>query len=125
MLEYLCSDNKTHELMAVLSRSKIKIYEQKLEDIDYDKCIPNTLPLFSENEEEIAATQLSYNLMRLLSTDSGDNGNGGGTEAVSSYLLRQCQEILLHSLAVYHTEISSGNVYHGRVLLEILLSTWP
>ena len=63
--------------------------------------------------------------MRLLSTDNGNNNNGNGTEAVSSYLLRQCQEILLHSLAVYHTELSQGNVYHGRVLLEILLNTWP
>ena len=124
MLEYLCQGTKTHQLMAVLSRMEpsIKIYRDKLEEIDYDNAIPDTLPLFSEEESEIEATHLSWNLMRLLSTD---NAHGSGTEAVSSYLLRQCQDILLHSLAVFHTTKSKGNVYHGRVLLEILLNTWP
>ena len=58
--------NKTHELMSVLSRIKYKIYKHKLIDIDYDKCIPDTLPLFSDNEDEIAATQLSYNLDEII-----------------------------------------------------------
>ena len=124
MLEYLCQGTRTHELMSVLSRMdpSVIIYRDKLKDIDHNTAIPDTLPLFSEEESEIEATRLSWNLVRLLSTDNGD---GNGSEAVSSYLLRQLQEILLHSLAVFHTAKSKGNVYHGRVLLEILMSTWP
>ncbi len=46
------------------------------------------------------------------------------TETVKSFLLRKCQEICLHALAVFHP-LSSGNVYHGRVVLEILLNHSP
>ena len=45
-------------------------------------------------------------------------------ETVKSFLLRKCQEITLHSLAVYHPD-SKGNVFHGRVVLEVLLNHWP
>ena len=126
-MEFLCIENKTTELLNALSRFKkdhgINICADKLAEIDYSQYIPDTLPLSSEDEDEISATQLSYNLMRLLSTDgSGDQSNG---DAIGSYLLRQCQQILLHSLGVYHRDLSEGNVYHGRVLLEILLNTWP
>eukprot|EP01084_Bolivina_argentea_P116383 206799_1 len=126
-LEYLCSANKSNLLMSVLSRLNATDFDltaNKLDAIDYTQCIPSTLPLSSDDESEIASTQLSYNLMRFLSMDgSGDDGGSNG--ALSSYLLRKCDEIVLHSLCVYHTSLSRGNVYHGRVLLEILLNSWP
>merc|ERR1719229_1160301 len=86
-------------------------------DIDFEEKIPQTLPLYSDSVEEIRATQLSYSLMRILS-------NEHAAETVKSFLLRKCQEICLHALAVFHP-LSSGNVYHGRVVLEILLNHWP
>eukprot|EP00485_Elphidium_margaritaceum_P013111 CAMPEP_0202694316 /NCGR_PEP_ID=MMETSP1385-20130828/8200_1 /ASSEMBLY_ACC=CAM_ASM_000861 /TAXON_ID=933848 /ORGANISM="Elphidium margaritaceum" /LENGTH=1305 /DNA_ID=CAMNT_0049350135 /DNA_START=24 /DNA_END=3941 /DNA_ORIENTATION=+ len=124
MLDFLCQSDKTHILLSVLSRmSDFKLHKTRLGGIGYERPIPDTRPLSSDDETVISDTQLSYNLMRLLSTDAG--GGGDGSEAVSSYLLRQSQQIVLHSLAVYHETLSAGNVYHGRVLLEILLNTWP
>ncbi|ETO00427.1 hypothetical protein RFI_37017, partial [Reticulomyxa filosa] len=45
-------------------------------------------------------------------------------ETVRAFLLRKCNEIILHSLAAFHP-LSKGNAYHGRVVLEIVLAAWP
>jgi len=118
MIEFLSKDNMTHLLMSYISRMPQgpKIWQADL-DIDFEEKIPPTLPLYSEEADEIRATQLSYSLMRILS-------NEHAAETVKSFLLRKCQEICLHALAVFHPS-SAGNVYHGRVVLEILLNHWP
>lgn len=118
MIEFLSKDNMTHLLMSYISRfpSGPKIWTEDL-NIDFEVPIPETLPLFSDEVDEIRCTQLSYSLMRILS-------NEHAAETVKSFLLRKCQEICLHALAVFHPH-SKGNVYHGRVVLEILLNHWP
>eukprot|EP00486_Rosalina_sp_Unknown_P002524 CAMPEP_0201567370 /NCGR_PEP_ID=MMETSP0190_2-20130828/7859_1 /ASSEMBLY_ACC=CAM_ASM_000263 /TAXON_ID=37353 /ORGANISM="Rosalina sp." /LENGTH=1469 /DNA_ID=CAMNT_0047987285 /DNA_START=114 /DNA_END=4523 /DNA_ORIENTATION=- len=118
MIEFLSKDNMTHLLMSYISRMPQgpKIWQENL-DVNFDDVIPGTLPLYSAESDEIRATQLSYSLMRILS-------NEHAAETVKSFLLRKCQEICLHALAVFHP-LSKGNVYHGRVVLEILLNHWP
>mmetsp|Transcript_2577 Transcript_2577/g.4178 ORF Transcript_2577/g.4178 Transcript_2577/m.4178 type:complete len:1436 (+) Transcript_2577:119-4426(+) len=118
MIEFLSKDNMTHLLMSYISRMPQgpKIWQENL-DVDMEEVIPPTLPLYSAESDEIRATQLSYSLMRILS-------NEHAAETVKSFLLRKCQEICLHALAVFHP-LSKGNVYHGRVVLEILLNHWP
>eukprot|EP01084_Bolivina_argentea_P307607 531717_1 len=118
MIEFLSKDNMTHLLMSYISRMPQgpKIWQENL-DVNFDEIIPETLPLYSDEADEIRATQLSYSLMRILS-------NEHAAETVKSFLLRKCQEICLHALAVFHP-LSKGNVYHGRVVLEILLNHWP
>ena len=118
MIEFLSKDNMTHLLMSYISRMPggPKFFKGKL-DIDVNDKIPETLPLYSEQEDEIRATQLSYSLMRILS-------NEHAAETVKSFLLRKCADICIHALAVFHPK-SKGNVYHGRVVLEILLNHWP
>ena len=54
-----------------------------------------------------------YSLMRIPS-------NEHAVETVKSFLLHKC----LHTLAVFHPR-SKGNIFHGRVVLEILLNDWP
>merc|ERR1712176_1734281 len=86
-------------------------------EVNMNEVIPPEGPLWSEKVDEQRAAQLSYSLMRILS-------NEHSAETVKSFLLRKCQEICLHALAVFHP-LSCGNVYHGRVVLEILLNHWP
>eukprot|EP01083_Nonionella_stella_P143834 447840_1 len=65
----------------------------------------------------IVATQISYNLMRLLT-------NEHGSDWIKQFIEECIYEIAVHALCVFHP-LSSGNVYHGRVILEVLLNHFP
>jgi len=67
--------------------------------------------------EYIAATHISYNLMRLLT-------NEHGSEWIKQFIDECLYEIAVHALCVFHPR-SRGNVYHARVILEILLNHFP
>ncbi|ETO01044.1 hypothetical protein RFI_36396 [Reticulomyxa filosa] len=83
----------------------VKAWQPNLEaTTKFDTVIEPTKELSSEEEVEVRATKLS--------------------ETVKAFLLRKCHEIALHALAVFHP-LSKGNVYHGRVVLEVLLAHWP
>merc|ERR1739848_380617 len=65
----------------------------------------------------IVATQISYNLMRLLT-------NEHGSDWIKQFIEECIYEITVHALCVFHP-LSTGNVYHGRVILEVLLNHFP
>ena len=53
-----------------------------------------------------------------------DDQNQGREQEEELELDEDALAICLHALAVFHP-LSHGNVYHGRVVLEILLNHWP
>eukprot|EP01083_Nonionella_stella_P282144 960217_1 len=65
----------------------------------------------------ICSTQISYNLMRLLT-------NEHGSDWIKQFIESCIYEITVHALCVFHP-LSAGNVYHGRVILEVLLNHFP
>ena len=65
----------------------------------------------------IICTQLSYNLMRLLT-------NEHQSDWIKQFIEECIYEICVHALCVFHPR-SNGNVYHGRVILEVLLNHFP
>eukprot|EP01083_Nonionella_stella_P185906 679268_1 len=118
MIEFL--ENKIHFFLGFLSRMPAqgpKIWRKDLA-VDTEQPLPPVKPLSSDEPTEMRDTQRSYNIMRMFSDQVSSE------EMIAPFLLRKCQEICLHALAVFHPT-SSGNVYHGRVVLEILLNHCP
>ena len=77
----------------------------------------NGMPAKHEQHDFIVATQISYNLMRLLT-------NEHGSDWIKQFIEECIYEITVHALCVFHP-LSNGNVYHGRVILEVLLNHFP
>ncbi|ETO06917.1 hypothetical protein RFI_30473, partial [Reticulomyxa filosa] len=96
---------------------KDNVWIKELDKINYDEVIPPTKPLQSEEDSDIKPAKLSFGLMRLLSNEQAP-------EKVKTFLTEKCHEIALHALAVFHP-LSTGNAYHGRSVLELLLRQCP
>eukprot|EP01084_Bolivina_argentea_P001119 2055_1 len=123
LIEWL-SKNNINILNTFLSYLSRMPQEQKQNNIDliinninFDDALPKAGPLYSDNEEEIALTKLSYSLMEFLYNEFLDN-------KVSEFLNNKCRHICVNALLVFHP-LSKGNAFHGRVVLESLLKHCP
>eukprot|EP01083_Nonionella_stella_P075111 203980_1 len=83
-----------------------------------DEDILNTKEHIKQCEHKyIVAIHMNYNLLRLVTKEHG-------SDWIKHFIEERSYEITVHALCVLH-HLSEGNVYHGRVILEVLLNHFP